>query len=95
MLSLHARHARDISSRAAPIFWVASDAGTYRNLTLGLGFSTDDFEAWIKNFYEKQFPQANGSRPGPDDADRAHLERIPSGGPLHLRSVKSRVLTIR
>jgi hypothetical protein len=31
----------------------ASDAGTYRNLTLGLGFSTDDFEAWIRNFYEK------------------------------------------
>ncbi len=53
MLALHARHARDISSRAAPVFWIASDAGTYRSLTLGRGFSLDDFEAWLRNFYEK------------------------------------------
>jgi AcrR family transcriptional regulator len=107
MLDLHARHTRDISSRAAPIFWVveqaassskdmaalwaqmtdnrrtgahwtavgllgkpglpphvtqryaeevfyiAIDPGTYRSLTLGRGFSPDDFEAWIRNFYQK------------------------------------------
>lgn len=107
MLGLHARHTRDISGRAAPIFWVveqaapdskdmaalwaqmtenrragahgaavgllakpglpphvtqryaeevfwiAIDPGTYRSLTLGRGFSTDDFEAWIRNFYQK------------------------------------------
>jgi AcrR family transcriptional regulator len=107
MLGLHARHARDINSRAAlifsvveqaaadskdmaalwaqmaenrrtgshwaaagllakpglaphvtqpyaeEVFWVAIDPGTYRSLTLGRGFSPDDFEAWIRNFYEK------------------------------------------
>jgi hypothetical protein len=107
MLGLHARHVRDISGRAAPIFWVveqaasaskdiaalwaqmtenrragarwaaagvlakpglpprvtqhyaeevfwvAIDPGTYRSLTLGRGLSLDDFEAWVRNFYEK------------------------------------------
>jgi len=107
MLGLHARQVRDISGRAAPIFWVveqaasasqdiaalwaqmtenrragarwaavtllakpglppdvtqhyaeevfwvAIDPGTYRSLTLGRGLSLDDFEAWVRNFYEK------------------------------------------
>jgi AcrR family transcriptional regulator len=107
MLRLHARHTRDINSRAAPIFWVveqaassstdmaplwaqmtenrrtgihraaagllakpglpphitqhyaeevlwlASDPATYRSLTLGRGFSPDDFEAWLGNYYQK------------------------------------------
>jgi TetR/AcrR family transcriptional regulator, regulator of autoinduction and epiphytic fitness len=107
MLALHARHVRDISGRAAPIFWVveqaapdskdmaalwaqmtenrragarwaaagllakpglpphvtqryaeeafwvASDPGTYRSLILGRGFSLADFEAWVRNFYDK------------------------------------------
>jgi AcrR family transcriptional regulator len=107
MLRLHARHTRDISGRAAPIFWVveqaapshkdtaalwaqmgdnrragirwaatallakpglpphisqgfaeevfwvASDPGTYRSLTIGRGLSLDEFEAWIRGFYEK------------------------------------------
>jgi AcrR family transcriptional regulator len=38
---------------AEEVFWVAIDPGTYRSLTLGRGFSPDDFEAWIRNFYEK------------------------------------------
>ncbi len=107
MLSLHARHARDINSRAAAVFWVveqaapgsqdiaelwaqmtenrrtgahwaavgllakpglpphvtqayaeevlwvAIDPGTYRSLTLGRGFSPDEFEAWLRNYYKK------------------------------------------
>ena len=38
---------------AEDVFWVASDPGTYRSLTLGRGFSADAFEAWIANLYEK------------------------------------------
>jgi hypothetical protein len=38
---------------AEEVFWVAIDPGTYRSLTLGRGFSLDDFEAWIRNFYQK------------------------------------------
>jgi TetR/AcrR family transcriptional regulator, regulator of autoinduction and epiphytic fitness len=38
---------------AEEVFWVAIDPATYRSLTLGRGFGLDDFEAWIRNYYEK------------------------------------------
>jgi AcrR family transcriptional regulator len=38
---------------AEEVFWVAIDPATYRSLTLGRGFSADDFEAWLRNYYEK------------------------------------------
>jgi hypothetical protein len=38
---------------AEEVFWVASDPGTYRSLTIGRCLSLDEFEAWVRNFYEK------------------------------------------
>ena len=38
---------------AEEVFWIAIDPGTYRSLTFGRGFSPDDFETWINNFYDK------------------------------------------
>ena len=38
---------------AEEVFWIAIDPGTYRSLTLGRGLTSDDFENWINNFYDK------------------------------------------
>lgn len=36
---------------AEDIFWMAIEPATYRSLTLGRGFSLDQFEMWIEDFY--------------------------------------------
>src|ERR1700761_2432502 len=38
---------------AEDVLWWAIDPGTYRSLVLGRGFSLDEFEAWLRNYYEK------------------------------------------
>jgi TetR/AcrR family transcriptional regulator, regulator of autoinduction and epiphytic fitness len=38
---------------AEEVFWVATDPGTYRSLTLGRGLSPAGFETWIRNYYDK------------------------------------------
>ena len=41
-----------ISQRfAEEVFWVATDPGIYRSLTLGRGLSPADFETWISHYY--------------------------------------------
>jgi hypothetical protein len=42
-------------AEAEATFWVALDWGTYRTLTRHAGLSPDRFEAWLRDFYARQF----------------------------------------